>query len=311
MSNISPPKGVTPNTPAAIAGAQAVAPAKPPFVIHELGSYSRWIKMIAYGDYGVGKTRLVASAVLVPQMRDVLFIDCEAGDLTVATEAEADFQKYAHENFNVVRVNTFQQLARVQEFLKLHCTLAEQGNEEKLKELERRLMPEELFDAEAPAKRYRTVIIDSLTEAEAFSMYQLLGISDRTKLDDDVASPEWAEYKRNHSQILRMVRAFRDLPMNVLMTAAAGYIQDENKRMIWMPALTGRLAKQVQGFMDIIGYMYVQPGENNVRQHILQVMPTPKINAKCRFSNFKGQGWTNPTMKSILESVNLLEKVGK
>lgn len=262
-----------------------------------------------YGDYGSGKTRLMGSAALVPSMRDVLFIDCEAGDLTIATEDQKDYAESAHKYIDVVTVNTFKQLARVQEFLKLHCQLRDQsddGGEEKLKELEQKLMPE-TYDAGRKARRYHTVIIDSLSEAETFSMYQLLGISDRTRLDEDVASPEWAEYKRNHGQILRTIRAFRDLPMHVLMTAAAAYIQDDQKRMNWQPALTGRLAKQCQGFMDVVGFMYVTSGEDGKKVHNMQVQPTPRINAKCRFSNFKLTGWSNPTMKTILDSVGLLQ----
>jgi len=266
---------------------------------------------MAYGDYGTGKTRLVGSAALVPDMRDVLFIDAEAGDLTISTEDQVDYAESAKKYIDVVSVNTFKQLARVQEFLKLHCTLRDAEGEEaekKLKDLEERLMPG-TFDADKPARRYRTAIIDSLSEAEQFSMYQLLGISDRTRLDEEVASPEWAEYKRNHSQILRTIRAFRDLPMHILMTAGAAYIQDENKRMLWQPALTGRLAKQCQGFMDVVGYMFVTADETsqNKKIHNLQVQPSPRINAKCRFSNFKMSGWQNPDIRMILKSVGLME----
>jgi len=276
--------------------------------MHGLEEYSRWLKMIAYGDYGAGKTRLLGSSVLVPEMRDIFFIDAEAGDLTIVTdEALIAFKQH----FTVVRVRDFRVYARVQEYLKLHCALRDQNTPEadtKLKELEKRLIPEDQYDPDAPPKRFRTVITDSLSEVEAYSMYQLLGVNDRTRIDEELANPEWTEFKRNHSQVLRAIRGYRDLPMHVLMTCAAAYVQDDAKRMIWMPALTGKLARQCQGFMDIVGYMYVTQGENNTKAHNMQVQPSPRINAKCRFSNFKNMGWVGPTMKTILESVGLLER---
>lgn len=264
--------------------------------------------MLIYGGYGSGKTRLVGSACLVPQMRDVLFLDCEAGDTTIATENDPAYAKAASSFISVVRVQAYKDLARVQEYLRVHCKLRDENNTAELKRLEKVLFPEDEYDPDSPPKRFYTAIIDSLSEAEAVAMYQLLGITDKTRLDDEVASPEWAEYKRNHSQILRTIRAFRDLPMNILMTAAEAYIQDDTKKMIYQPALTGRLAKQCQGFMDVVGYMHVTTGENNLKVHNLQVQPTPRINAKCRFSNFKLNGWANPTMLSILKSVGLLEE---
>lgn len=281
-----------------------------PFQLHALGDYPRWLKMIAYGDYGVGKTRLLGSACMVPAMCDILFIDAEAGDVTIVTEDA--FSEESHDHISVVRVTDFKTFARVQEFLKLHCYLRDQNTPEanaRLKELEQRLMPEDQFDPDTPPRKFRCVIIDSLSEVESYSMYQLIGINDRTRIDEEVASPEWNEFKKNHSQVLRAIRGYRDLPMHVLMTCAASYIQDDQKRMTWMPALTGKLARQCQGFMDVVGYMYVTQGENNTKTHNLQVQPTARINAKCRFSNFKQVGWQNPTMKSILESVGLLDKV--
>jgi hypothetical protein len=301
------PKAVAPPAAGVVpAPTQALKPAAPPFTIHPLAGHTRWLKLLGYGDYGVGKTRLVGSAVLVEQMRDVLFIDCEAGDLTIVTETDKDYSEAAKDYMDVVLVKTFKELAKVQEFLKVHCRLRDEGDEDKLKELELKLMPDS--DPDKPARKYRTAIIDSLSEADSFSMYQLLGITDKTRLDEEVASPEWAEYKRNYNQMLRLVRAYRDLPMHILMTAASTYAQDDTKKMIYQPALTGRLSKACQGFMDIVGYMHVVAGENNMKTHVIQVQPSGRINAKCRFSNFKELGWSNPTMLSILKSVGLLEK---
>lgn len=285
----------------------AAAPAAPPFVIQTMQGADRWIKMLVYGGYGSGKTLLCGTAAAVPQMRDVLIISCEAGDLTIKTEI-ASLSEEDKKHIDTVRVTSYKQLARVHEFLRVHCMYRDlpfEEGESKLKELEKRLFPQS--DPEAPARRYYTAALDSLTEAETFSMYTLLGITDNTRLDEETQSPEWAEYKKNNTQILRLSRAMRDLPINLILTAASSFVQNEAKQFIYQPALTGKLAKQIQGFMDVVGFLHVGPGENGVRIHRMIVHPTPRVDAKCRFSNFKQPYWDNPTMQSILSSVGLMQ----
>ncbi len=275
-----------------------------PFKIEALHESKHWLKLFVYGGYGVGKTLLAGSASLVPQMRDILMIDAEAGGLTIATD-NAIAAEEARNSIDRVRVSTFKDFARVQEFLKLHCKFRDEGNDEKLKELEKNLRGD--YDSDAEPRRYHTVIIDSLSEVEAFSMYQLLGITDRTHLDEEVQSAEWTEYKKNHSQILRAVRAYRDLPMNVIITSASNFMQDDRKRMIYSPALTGKLAKQVQGFMDMVGfYTMTQVDGEDVRR--LYVQPGAQYDAKNRFSSYKEKYFEDPSVEKILKSIGLLEK---
>jgi hypothetical protein len=285
----------------------ATAIKAPPFQIASVHTSTRWLKLFVYGNYGVGKTQLAGSSALVPQMRDVLMIDAEAGDMTIAMQDEKSYVEAA-EHIDVIRVSTFKELARVQEFLKLHCKLRDENNTGKLKELEQRLRKS--YDEDQEPRKYNTVIIDSLTEIETFSMYQLLGITDATKLDEETQSPEWAEYKKNNNQILRSVRAFRDLPMNVIMTSAAVYTQDEFKRFVYQPSLTGKLSKQVQGFMDIVGFLVVVPGEDGSNIRRMYVQPSAKFDAKNRLSRFKGEFFDRPSVLSILQAVGLYDTSG-
>lgn len=291
-----------------VATASAVAsPNVPPFEIQSLTNADRWIKLLVYGGYGAGKTRLCGTAARVKGMRDILCVNAEAGDLTIQTEVEV-LSEEDKSHIDTIRVANFRQFSRVQEFLKVHCTFRDMPFDEgepKLKALEARLFPSR--DPNLPARRYNTVIIDSATEIETYCMYQLLGITDNQRIDDDTAAPEWAEYKKNNAQMLRAIRAYRDLKMNLLITAAAAYVQDENKRFIYAPALTGKLAKQVQGFMDVVGFIHVTAAAEGGKVHRMLAHPTPRVDAKCRFSNFKQPHWDNPTIESILKSVGLLE----
>jgi hypothetical protein len=256
--------------------------------------------MLVYGNYGVGKTYLAGTASEVESMRDVLIINAEAGDLSLA----------AFSNIDSITVQDFKTLGRINEFLKQHCTARDAGDTVRLCELEAEVRQVEISEIETP-RQYRTVIIDSLTELEAYCMNQLLGITDTTRLDEDPQSAEWAEYKKNHTMMQRVVRAFRDLPMHVIFTASEQYQQDENKKYKFSPDLTGKLSKKIQGFMDMVGYLAIgKDGEATIRRLYVSPSPVGKYDAKHRYQAFTKDFFLNPTIMKILVETKLANKDG-
>lgn len=280
----------------------------PPFMIRtkEDREAQRYLKVLIYGDFGVGKTYLAGSAAEVSAMNDVLLISAEAGELTLDTDEKC----LAMENIDSVSVKDYKTMSEVYKFLKLHCKyrdLATPEAENKLKQLQSNLTGVPV-DKITEVRHYRTVIIDSLTEIESYCMNMLLGVSDTTDLHEEVASAEWAEYKKQHQMVQRLVRAYRDLSMHVVFICSRTFIQDEQKRMLFSPSLTGKLSSQVQGFMDIVGYYVLgQPRDDGTIPRRLYVQPVGKFNAKCRFSNYKSAAFDDPTMGSILQKVGLLQ----
>ncbi|KKN65424.1 hypothetical protein LCGC14_0481440 [marine sediment metagenome] len=277
---------------------QAVRP--PQFRIETVEQKERYLKLLIYGNYGVGKTTLAASALMVPSMRDVLLISAEAGDLSVSHMKGLD----------ATTIRDFKALGYINEFLKQHCKARDEDNEKELIKLEAFNRGVEASKIKK-AKRYNTVIVDSLTEVEAYCFNQLLSITDATRLDTETQSSEWTEYKKNHTMMLRVVRAFRDLPMHVIVTAAEQYQQDETKKMKFSPDLTGKLSKKVQGFFDMVGY-YQQARKGDDLARRLYVMPSPsgRYDAKHRYQTYKGEYFDNPTIGTILKEVGLLDKGG-
>lgn len=275
--------------------------AKPAFKIESVTREARYLKFMVYGDFGSGKTYLMASAVDIPKMNDILLIDAESGDLTLDSD-DYDFDKVSR-----VSVTSFSQLSKVYDYLKIHCELRDDPSDEAIKKL---LYYEEALRGESvkgEPKRYRTVIVDSLSEVEAYCMNQLLGIQDDTKLDEEAASAEWSEYKKQNSMILRLVRNFRNLPMHVLMSCSRQYVQNENKRFIYSPGLTGKLGSKVQGFMDLVGFLVLQKpeSEESEMKRKLYVHPVGNFDAKCRFSSYRKSYFDSPTMGTILKQVGL------
>ncbi len=278
---------------------QAVKP--PLFRIETVQRRERFLKFLVYGTAGVGKTTLACSALGVPSMRDVLMINAEAGDLSV------DHM----ENLDAITVQDFRTLGRINEFLKQHCRARDSGNTKELVKMQAHLTGVDPKEITTP-REYRTVILDSLSELEAYCFEQLLGITDTTRLDEEVQSAEWGEYKKNNTMILRVVRKFRDLPMHVIFTCAEKYTQDETKKFKYTPDLTGKLSKKVQGFMDMVGYYAQGPKADDKVQRRLYVMPSAsgKYDAKHRYESFKGEYFTNPTVGAILKEVGLLNRGG-
>ena len=177
--------------------------------------------------------------------------------------------------------------------------------QEKIKRVKRAM-------TELPEK-YRTVLSLSLFEGyDHDEISSMLGITTSTRLDEEVQGAEWGEYKKNHTMILRVVRAFRDLPMNVIFTAGEKYNQDETKKYKYTPDLTGQLAKKVQGFMDLVGYYRQASGPDGQIARRLFVLPSGsgRYDAKHRYQQFKGEYFDNPSLGSILKEVGLLDEDG-
>lgn len=285
----------------------ATAITAPPFLITPLKTEARYIKTLFYGKFGEGKTSLAASCVDIPTMQDVLLVNAESGAMSIE---EAEHIKHRFD-IDQIRVKDFKTVALVQEFLKAHVEARDKNDTERLQKLQARMfgIPDE-WQKIVPGgedlyrlRKYRTVIVDSLTEIDTFSMYQLLGIKTDMKLDiDSMEVAQFAEFRKNNQMMQILVRHYRDLDMNVLLVASAQYVQDEVKSMHWSPAITGKLGAQIQGFVDIVGWLQTgkpeKPGDPIPRRLFIQ--PVGKFDAKSRLASYKMPYFDNPTMAKIM-----------
>ncbi len=181
---------------------------------------SSWYNILIYGDSGTGKTTLAGSADAVPSMRPVLFVDIEGGTESL---------KHSYPEVDTVRVTTWKEMQQV--YNALH-----EGNHP-----------------------YRTVVLDSLSEIQKFNMYNIMQdlMQKRPDLDPDV--PGMREWGKNLEQMRRMVRGFRDLHMHTIFTALSNSDKDQKTGLTTMqPMLSGKLAKEVAAFLDVVMYYYVK-----------------------------------------------------
>jgi len=281
------------------AGKKKASPRSRPFTIYAMRKKVRYLKGIIYGEYGVGKTTLAASAVTVPDMKDVLFIDVEAGDLSIDH----------FEDIDVITPTSFRQFAHVHKFLRNHCKLRDKKDEDsqqRLLELERYLKDDDTIQT---PRHYKTVIIDSLSEVQKLGMYSLLGIDLSTyTLDIQPDSPEWGEWGTNTEQIRLLIRLFRNLPMNVIIVCGPRTSEDNKNRTNYVPGLSKALSKEVQGFVDFVGfYVGGVTGDGDFMRR-LWLTPGDTFDAKNRFNSFEDRHIDNPTMRDLWELVQVESK---
>lgn len=227
-----------------------------------VGSTNKFLNLLIYGEPGIGKTVLAGSAAAVEDMAPVLFIDIEGGTLSLV-----DFYPDA----KVVRVSSWKELQQVYNALYKGDT------------------------------GYKTVVIDSLTEAQKFSMGDIMKQAVREDPSRDPDVPAIRDWGKNIEQMRRLVRGFRDLPMHVVFTALADSDKDNRGRMQYRPMLSGKLKGEIPGFVDIVLYMYIKiQGDNQKR--LLLTGTTDGAMAKDR-SNKLPPIVEDPTMELIYSTV--------
>lgn len=229
--------------------------------IHSVIEQDPYLNILIYGESGIGKTVLAGSAAAVEEMSPVLFIDVEGGTFSL---------RERYPSVDVVRVKTWSDMQNIYNAI---------------------------YDGKT---KYKTVVLDSLTEMQKFSMYgimeELVAAPDTKDRDPDV--PGLREWGKNGEQTRKMVRAFRDLPINTIFTALVR--EDRNTRTgitTTKPGLSGKLSGEVAAFLDEVLYMYVRVVDG-AQTRILLTKVTETVIAKDR-SDVLPTVITNPTMKTL------------
>lgn len=149
---------------------------------------------------------------------------------------------------------------------------------------------------ENPAK-YKTVVIDSITETQAAILKEIMQNAAREDASRNEFMPQFAEWGQVTGQMRSIARAFRDLPMHTIITALVREDTDDlTGRTRIKPRLTPALAEELPAFMDACVYMYAatpkkgetgadgidadEDGITVIRNGLLK--PTGKYTAKVR-----------------------------
>lgn len=212
----------------------------------ETGEYLRWL---GYGDSDAGKTTALGTVALVPELCPVLHIDVEKGSDSLGYLED-------NENITIVQPRTWGQIQDVYNVL--------------------------YESVRKGTNQFKSVSLDNASYAQSLGIYKLLGVDLNSKFD----VPNLAEFKDfngSTEQILRMIRAFTDLPMNVFMTAWGEQDTDPKTKMDKaFPSFIGKLKRKVPGLFSQIHYFYKEEKKGNATVRKVLTESTPTVTAKTR-----------------------------
>ena len=155
--------------------------------------------------------------------------------------------------------------------------------------------------------KYKTVVIDSLTELYAQLMAALL-----LSIGRQDKAPRQMDYRDVHDKVLKFLRFIESrAQVHVIMTAGDMYLKDkEGSILSFDPDVVGKLTLRVPRFFDVVGRLETEvskPAASDTPPQItriLQVQPYGKVTVKDRSPGGRlGASVSNPTMMKIYEAL--------
>jgi len=142
------------------------------------------------------------------------------------------------------------------------------------------------------SKDYSSVAIDSISEiAEVVLNFEKKQAKD----------PRQA-YGAMQEQMTDLIRAFRDLPMHVLMTAKLEKMQDEMGRVLYAPSMPGnKTGQQLPYFFDEVLALRIEKDSDGNAWHGLKCKADSSWQAKDRSG--KLEEWEEPDLAKLITKI--------
>jgi hypothetical protein len=114
--------------------------------------------------------------------------------------------------------------------------------------------------------RFKSVVVDSLTEIQKRIQDKIVGAA-------QMQTQNWGELLREMEGMVRSMRDLTSHPVNPLQSVIVLALTSENKGK-FRPHLQGQIVTTLPGFVDVVGYMYVEANAEGqpVRRMLIQPM---------------------------------------
>jgi len=133
----------------------------------------------------------------------------------------------------------------------------------------------QVYDWLAAGKHpFRSVVIDSLTEAQKRLIDDVSGI-------DQPTQQNWGAILRTLEDLVRKLRdlTFHEtFPLETVVVICLSHMRDGKFR----PFVKGQLELSLPGFVDVVGYLYVEQAPDGTAERKLLIAPFGQIDAKDR-----------------------------
>jgi len=151
-----------------------------------------------------------------------------------------------------------------------------------------------------PTNPFKTVVVDDLLE-----FYNMLMVGrlkeEGMKPGHDPNVPQMQDWLNVTFLTRALLRAFKDLPVNLIVTTTAQFATDEQLQVInRLPAMPGKMAWEVGKWFDVVGYLTTGGSQQKITR-TLQVQPYRNTEAKDRTGKL-GANIAEPTMQIIYDA---------
>ena len=129
---------------------------------------------------------------------------------------------------------------------------------------------------------FKSVGLDSISESHVFALFAILDQEASKRKNPDHL--EIGDYGTASVQLRRLIRSFRDLKLHVFLSALAKDEVEPKEGLVTKPLLSGKLADEIPGIVDVVGYLVETTLEGTPPQNVraLLLRDYPKIRVKVR-----------------------------
>lgn len=234
----------------------------------------RFAKVLIFAPPGNGKTYFLGTAQADERTAPMLLLDFEGGHETLAGL-----------DIDVVEIRGWDDYNEVFEVLESgeHWTM--EGS------------------SLAEGETYKSLGIDSVSETHVWALLQILDAKGESRKEPDLIQLD--DYNVGTTQMRRLLREFRDLPMHVFYTAHAKVEEERGIGKVQLPKMSGQMANEIVGLMSICGYLAISEDEetgDEQRELLLQNYVGFRIKARVPWETEIPDEIVNPTVTSLLDA---------
>jgi len=228
-----------------------------------------YLKMLVFAPHKHGKTTLVASAQEDPRTSPSLLLDFE-GNTECLVGLDIDIAP----------------IREWRDFTEAYAFLANSDH------------------------KYKSVSIDSITEVNFYALSTEIlrqGTSGKGR-EDGPLGPDQAQmqdFGRVLTQMRRLLRMFRNLPMHVMYTALDDTELEPGEGSVKIPAMIGQMKREVGALVSVVGYLSMQGEVGQAKKRVLLLHDIPRfrigVRTEWRKWNSIPDTLEDPTITKLLD----------